>query len=125
MTRSTDVLARMKETVAKYELADANTAALLMVSGGSDSTALAYLAAELRDAGALKEVAMLHVNHQLRGADADADAAFVEQLAAALGIPLFMCAIDIAGEAERTHGNVEAVARRERYIAANEALSSM
>ena len=125
MTDSHDVLARMRETMAQRDLADANTAALLMVSGGSDSTALAYLAAELRDAGELKEVAMLHVNHQLRGADADADAAFVEQLAAALGIPLFMCAIDIAGEAERTHDNVEAVARRERYIAANEALSSM
>ncbi|MDE8703884.1 hypothetical protein PZH32_13085, partial [Adlercreutzia equolifaciens] len=43
----------------------------------------------------------------------------------ALDIPLFICAIDIAAEAERTHENVEAVARRERYLAANEALRSM
>lgn len=125
MTNAVDVLTRMRETMAQRELVDANTAALLMVSGGSDSTALAYLAAELRDAGELKEVAMLHVNHQLREADADADAAFAERLAAVLGIPLFMCAIDIAGEAERTHENLEAVARRERYLAANEALASV
>lgn len=120
-----DTLACMRETIGRYDLADARTAALLMVSGGSDSTALAYLAAELRDAGELKEVAMLHVNHQLRGDAADEDARFVERLAATLNIPLFMCAIDIAGEAARTHENIEAVARRERYLAANEALASM
>lgn len=125
MRNSNDVLARMRKTIAQREMADENTAALLMVSGGSDSTALAYLAAELRDAGELKDLAILHVNHQLRDADSQADAAFVERLAALLGIPLFMCTIDIAGEAERTHENVEAVARRERYIAANEALGSM
>lgn len=39
--------------------------------------------------------------------------------------PLFICSIDIAAEAERSRENVEAVARRERYLAANEALRSM
>lgn len=120
-----EALDAMRRTMAQQRLADGTTAALLMVSGGSDSTALAYLAAELRDAGELAELAMLHVNHQLRGAESDADAAFVAELAEALAIPLFVCEIDIAGEAERTRDNVEAVARRERYLAANEALLSM
>ncbi len=120
-----ETLIRMRETMARQHLADGATAALLMVSGGSDSTALAYLAAELRERGDLAELAMLHVNHQLRGAEADADAAFVAKLAEALAIPLFLCEIDIAGEAARTHDNIEAVARRERYLAANEALLSM
>ena len=100
-------------------------AVLLMVSGGSDSTALAYLMAEVCEMGAVGPMAMLHVNHQLRGADADADARFVEELAAKLGIPLFMCEVDVAGEAARSGQNVEAVARRERYAAANEALRSL
>ncbi len=47
------------------------------------------------------------------------------QLAELLGIPLFSCEIDIAREAGRTGENVEAVARRERYLAANEALESL
>lgn len=115
----------MRATMAERELAGPDAAALLMVSGGSDSTALAYLASRLREEGALGAVAMLHVNHQLRGADADADALFVAQLAAELEIPLFSCAIDVAGEAARTGGNVEAVARHERYLAANEALRSL
>lgn len=119
------VQARAERTMAEHGLAGPGNAALLMVSGGSDSTALAYLAADLHDAGALGAVAMLHVNHKLRGEDAEEDARFVEQLAEALHIPLFRCDIDVAAEAERTHENVEAVARRERYLAANEALRSL
>ena len=49
----------------------------------------------------------------------------MSELAAILHIPLFMCEIDVAREAQRTGGNVEAIARHERYLAANEALRSM
>ncbi|QOS68105.1 tRNA lysidine(34) synthetase TilS [Eggerthella guodeyinii] len=122
----TDALVdRVGEVLAARALADADTPALLMVSGGSDSTALAYIACDLRERGMLGQLAMLHVNHQLRGADADDDARFVARLAELLSIPLFSCDIDIAGEARRTGENVEAVARRERYLAANEALESL
>ena len=125
MTDANDLVARVEAALAARALAGADTPALLMVSGGSDSTALAYLAHELRERGALGQLAMLHVNHQLRGQEADDDARFVAQLAELLGIPLFSCDIDIAGEAQRTGENVEAVARRERYLAANEALESL
>ena len=56
---------------------------------------------------------MLHVNHRLRPGAADQDEAFTAQLAELLGIPLFSCQIDVAGQAQREGGNVEAVARRE------------
>ena len=118
-------LEKARAAIATHDLAVPDAAVLLMVSGGSDSTALAYLGAALREAGDVGPVAMLHVNHQLRGEDADADERFVAALAEALDIPLFICSIDIAAEAERSRENVEAVARRERYLAANEALRSM
>ena len=118
-------LEKARATMADRQLVASDAAVLLMVSGGSDSTALAYLGAALRDAGDIGPVAMLHVNHQLRGDDADGDERFVASLAECLGIPLFICSIDIAAEAARAHDNVEAVARRERYLAANEALRSM
>lgn len=120
-----EVLEKALKTMADRGLASADSAVLLMVSGGSDSTALAYLADEMRAAGAVGAVAMLHVNHKLRGEDAEADARFVSELAAALQIPLFLCEVDVARAAEETGGNVEAVARHERYLAANEALRSM
>lgn len=124
-TRGRDVFARARATIERYGLASGTTPCVLMVSGGSDSTALAYLARDLRAAGAIGPLAMLHVNHCLRGADADDDEAFVAALADELGIPLFSCRIDVAGEAARTGENVEAVGRRERYAAAREALESL
>ncbi len=119
------VIEVMRRTLVDRALAGAANAVLLMVSGGSESTARAYAAAELQAAGELGALAMLHVNHKLRGRDSDDHAQFVATLAEALGIPLVMCEIDVAGEVARTRENVEAVARRERYLAANEALESM
>lgn len=116
---------QMIQTIEKHSLFDEDCALLLMVSGGSDSTALARLCAQLRDDGKVKVVDMLHMNHMLRGEDAMEDARFVAGLAEELAIPLFACEMDIAAEAARVGGNVEAVARHERYAAADEAILSM
>ncbi|MBQ9001433.1 MAG: tRNA lysidine(34) synthetase TilS [Eggerthellaceae bacterium] len=120
-----NVIEQMRMTVRKHDMASDVTPVLLMVSGGSDSTALAYAAAELRDEGTLGALAMLHVNHELRGADSDADERFVEKLASELAIPFTCEAIDVAAIAREEGGNVEAVARRERYAAAQEALAEL
>ena len=98
-------LEKARATIAARDLAASDAAVLLMVSGGSDSTALAYLGAALRDAGDIGPVAMLHVNHQLRGEEADGDERFVSSLAELLHIPLFICSIDIAAEAARSREN--------------------
>lgn len=102
-----------------------DSACLLMVSGGSDSTALAYVMKQLKDEGCVGPVALLHVNHKLRGEDAEDDAAFCARLAEALSFPFFCCEVDVAHEAALAHENIEAQGRRERYAAAAEALSSM
>ena len=121
-----DVIEKARQTIDARSLARIDAPVLLMVSGGSDSTALAYIVSELRADDVLQgPVAMLHVNHKLRGADADADATFVEKLALELGIAYVSTEIDIAGIAEAEHGNIEAIARRERYAAAREALSDL
>lgn len=122
---TSDLRNQVEQVVSARRLADAETPVLLMVSGGSDSTAMAYLAASLRQRGVIGPLAMLHVNHRLRGADADADEAFARQLADLLGIPLTTAEIEVGAIAEAEHGNVEAVARRERYAAAREALAGL
>ncbi|MBQ9001768.1 MAG: tRNA lysidine(34) synthetase TilS, partial [Eggerthellaceae bacterium] len=119
------MLERILRTIEQRGLAGTEAPVLLMVSGGSDSTALAYLASDLREHGALGELAMLHVNHRLRGADADADAEFVRSLAEALGLAFFLVEIDVGSIALQEGANIEAVARRERYAAAQEALGSL
>jgi tRNA(Ile)-lysidine synthase len=119
------VVDRIADTIRTRDMAGSDTPVLLMVSGGSDSTALAYIAVDLHGRGVVGPLAMLHVNHGLRGAASDADAEFTRTLAEALSIPFFLCEVDIPGMVARTGENMEAIARRERYLAAHDALESL
>src|SRR5439155_23491425 len=66
------LLDRIRQTIRRHGLADARTRAVVAVSGGSDSVALAHLARELAAAGDLQIAGIAHFNHQLR-LEADAD----------------------------------------------------
>lgn len=84
------------------------------VSGGADSVALLRLLLELRsELGIVLSVA--HLNHNLRGADADADAAFVAALAAEHGLEFHAASEDVRAFAERHGLSLEAAGRRLRY----------
>jgi tRNA(Ile)-lysidine synthase len=88
------------------------------VSGGADSVALLLLFLELREAAHTKgpmEIAVVHFNHQLRGAAADADEEFVRQLAAKRGLEFHRAAADVRETAKRAKRNMEDAGRRERY----------
>ncbi len=84
--------------------------ALLAVSGGLDSVAMAFLA---REAGL--DFAVAHCNFGLRGGESDADEAFVAKLASAWGVP-FHCALLGAGsEAQKRGISIQMAARDLRY----------
>lgn len=102
---------------------------ILMVSGGADSMALLHMTAtepiDLGDGAGLVRVAqerlhVLHVNHLLRGADADADQHFVQATCDSLDIPCTVLRVDVAKLAQERDGNVEEIGRRVRYDAARE-----
>lgn len=102
---------------------------ILMVSGGADSMALLHMAAteplDLGDGAGLARVAkdrlhVLHVNHLLRGADADADQHFVQETCDSLGISCTVLRVNVAKLAQERDGNVEEIGRRVRYDAARE-----
>lgn len=104
--------------------ADTPRPLIAMVSGGCDSTALAYALADLVDEGMaeVSQVLVFHVDHQLRGADSRADARFVRELAARLGFASKVVSVDVTGMHEKQGGSLEAVARDLRYEAADDAL---
>ena len=102
---------------------------ILMVSGGADSMALLHMTAtgplDLGDGAGLARIAkerlhVLHVNHLLRGDDADADQHFVQETCDSLGVPCTALRVDVAKLAQERDGNVEEVGRRVRYDAARE-----
>lgn len=119
------MLMQVEQTIRERELFTSASPVVVMVSGGSDSTALAYLIYDLREQGLVGQPAMLHVNHLIRGEAAYDDQHFVESLAALLEIPLFTCEVDIPALARQRGDNLEAIARQERYLAAHEALESL
>jgi tRNA(Ile)-lysidine synthase len=85
---------------------------VVAVSGGPDSVALLRILATLQQGQGL---AVAHVNHQLRGAESDADEAFVQELAAKLSLPMRSECLNVKALAQREGDNLEAVARRARY----------
>ncbi len=88
------------------------------VSGGADSVALLL---SLHAANSLPReplgvgLSVAHVHHGLRGADADADLAFVEALCARLDLPLHLHRVSVPDRVEATGESVEEAARNLRY----------
>src|SRR5581483_9266746 len=87
------------------------------LSGGADSTALLLA---LIDANRAKEslgvvLSVVHVHHGLRGANADADEAFVRDLCARLEVPLMVERVDVAARQSHEREGLEEAARELRY----------
>ena len=110
---------------------------VLMVSGGADSTALLVLAAtselDIDDGRGTARIArerlhVLHVNHQLRGIDAEEDEEFVRGLCEQYGVPCTVRRVDVAALAAAPgapDSNVENVGREARYAAAAELANAL
>lgn len=87
------------------------------VSGGPDSIALLHMLVDLnRERGWRLALHVAHLNHRLRGEEADLDAAFIERVAREWGVGVTIESRDIA-TLSGAHGmGVEETARLERYL---------
>lgn len=91
-----------------------DTHVLVAVSGGADSVSLLRGLLQLREPLKLT-LRAAHLNHQLRGADADADADWVSALCRRLEIPCDVEFASIREHAEQTRRGLEETARDARY----------
>ncbi len=93
---------------------------LVAASGGIDSTVLAHALHALAPRLGLS-LRLGHVNHGLRGAEADGDEAFVYSLGAQLGLPVLSRAVTPRtlreGGSSRARPTLQEAARRVRYSA--------
>ena len=88
---------------------------LVALSGGSDSVALGTLLCEIAEAASWSVAGMLHVNHQLRGRDADADEAFCREIARDFRVPIAVERVDVAARAKADRISIEEAGHRVRY----------
>jgi tRNA(Ile)-lysidine synthase len=108
------VLKSLLTYIRAHELVHAGDRVGLAVSGGADSVALLRATLALRsELGVILSV--VHVNHGLRGAESDADEAFVADLAREHKLPLHSTCIDVRAYAAEHKLSIEAAARAVRY----------
>ena len=98
---------------------------LVALSGGPDSVALLHVLQTLEQRGHLVVAGGAHFNHQLRGAEADADELFCRDLAASLRMPIVVGRGDVRRIAGESGRSIEDAARTARYSFLNGAAVSL
>ena len=84
---------------------------LIGVSGGRDSVALFHWLSQ----SGYKNLIVCHLNHHLRGRSSDADARFVEKLAAKVDVDLEMGSANVRALAAKQKISIEAAGREARH----------
>ena len=87
---------------------------VVAVSGGVDSVVLLHLMLKLRSDWHL-DLAVVHINHQLRGNESTGDEEFVRQIAANAGLPIYCQRVDTIGLKHTLGVSKQVAAREARY----------
>ncbi len=104
---------KFESSLAEFSI---NGGVLVALSGGADSVCLLHLFANAKKDGTFPyTVEAAHLNHHLRGDEADRDAAFCKELCEKLGIPLTTSDADVIALAKESGKTVEEAAREARY----------
>ncbi len=105
---------RVERTLFEKEMLKDARGVVLALSGGKDSVCLFHV---LRDVLARRGISLFcaHVNHGLRGARADSDARFCEELCRKYEIPFVCFSCDVKAYAEAHGLSLEEAARVLRY----------
>ncbi len=110
-----DLYQQVETYIRRHLLLSAGDAVVVGVSGGPDSVALLDLLHRLAETWELR-LHVAHLHHGIRGADADADAAFVTALAERHSLPCTVEHVALPDIARREKLALEEAARRVRYV---------
>lgn len=105
---------KIKAATEKYGMLPVGATVVAAVSGGSDSMAMLTALDMLRKEHSF-ELCAAHVNHCLRGEDADRDEAFVVRKCNEMGIPVHVLRVNVAEKAAESGESFEECGRRVRY----------
>lgn len=110
------MIQRVLEFCRQKELFRKGDRVLVGLSGGADSVCLFLVLLNMQEEWGLK-LFPVHINHNLRGGEADEDARFCEELCEKHGFTLITVSVPV-GELAREHGwTIEEAGRNARYEA--------
>lgn len=108
------MLKKVIETIEKENLIEKKDKIVVAVSGGPDSVSMLHLLWSIRKTYDLT-LYVCHLNHMLRGKDADDDALYVKELSDELDIKAYIFEEDIETFARENKMSFEEAARERRY----------
>lgn len=114
---------QIKNNILEQNLLDQNSRIIVGVSGGADSVCLLKVLLDIKDEFNLTLCAV-HVNHGLRGCEADNDQSYVEKLCRDWGIPLKTYFVDIKALSKKLGISEEEAGREARYKLFNKVLQN-
>ncbi len=104
----------VRKTIEKFNMINMGDTVILGVSGGADSVAMLHILSRLSDEYDLNLVCV-HLNHGIRGDEADRDQEYVRCLCDRLGVRFVCDGLDIPYISKQTCQSEELVGRNERY----------
>ena len=105
---------RVLQFIQEHHLVSPQQKLVVAVSGGQDSVCLLHIMLRLQEELDIR-LHIAHLNHQLRGAESEADARYVANMAQQLGIPATIEQRDVKSYQARRHLSLEEAAREVRY----------
>jgi len=116
------LLEKVHNTIVANRMLQPGDRILVAVSGGPDSLGLCHLLYRLRRR---HNVGLIvgHVHHGLRGAEADTDARFVQDLGDRLELPVVVRQLDVRSWQKKHGGSLQMAARTLRYNCLREVMA--
>jgi tRNA(Ile)-lysidine synthase len=109
-----DLLNNVQYTVKKYSMLSAGDHVLIGLSGGPDSTCLAVILHNMRDAFDLR-LSAVYIDHGLRPEETGAELSFCRELCEELSIDFITRSAEVKKAADDTGANMQETARDLRY----------
>ena len=105
---------KLEEFVRSHQLITPKQTVLLAVSGGMDSMVMLHVVSHFREQFNV-QIALVHVNHQLRGEESMEDEQFVREMSADYGICFYCERVDVVSYADEHGHSKQMAARQLRY----------
>lgn len=108
------IFEKVLSTINKYKLIEKGDKIVLGLSGGPDSVCLLHILNRLKDDLDI-EVYAAHLNHQIRGIEAQKDALYISKLCEEMGVTFFLKSVNVPKYCKENGLSLEEGARKLRY----------